>query len=241
MVNELLEARAASGLISPPGLELREAYQVGAQLRRSLIEQGHRMVGRKLGFTNETIWAELGLTEPIWAPIYDTTVSFQNERHSLDGAVGPRIELEVVLKLSSLTPLEIEWAALGYEIVQCHYPDWKFSCADAVADFGLHRTLHVGEPRTDSTQLEGLQVSLSRNGDVVALGEGKSVLGGPLRAIERLVEILERQPDEPFLEAGEIVTTGTMTGALPVLAGEVWTSKVTGGPALRGLSLAFSD
>ena len=28
------------------------------------------MVGRKLGFTNESIWRELGLSEPIWAPMY---------------------------------------------------------------------------------------------------------------------------------------------------------------------------
>lgn len=199
------------------------------------------MVGRKLGFTNQSIWPELGLTEPIWAPIYDTTVSFQNERHSLDGAVGPRIELEVVLKLSSVNPLSFEWAALGYEIVQCHYPDWEFSCADAVADFGLHRALHIGEPLKDSAQLERLQVSLSRNGEVVARGEGKSVLGGPLRAIDRLVRILDKQPDEPRLGAGEIVTTGSMTGAIPVAAGELWTSEVTSGPSLAGLSLTFTD
>ncbi len=28
------------------------------------------MVGRKLGFTNESIWRELGLSGPIWAPMY---------------------------------------------------------------------------------------------------------------------------------------------------------------------------
>ena len=240
-MRELLEARANASFVRAPDLGLREAYAIGAQLRGALIAKGYRMVGRKLGFTNEAIWPELGLSEPIWAPIYDRTVSFQNERHSLAGAVGPRIELEVVLKLSSVTPLEIEWAALGYEIVQCHYPDWKFSCADAVADFGLHRALHIGEPLTDSRGLEGLSVSLSRNGEVVARGEGKDVLGGPLRALDRLVEILERQPEEPRLEAFEIVTTGTMTGALPVAPGEIWTSEVTGGPALSALSVTFTD
>ena len=40
------------------------------------------------------------------------------------------------------------------------------------------------------------------------------------------------------LAAGEIVSTGTLTRALPVKPGETWTTKLTG-IALEGASLRF--
>jgi 2-oxo-3-hexenedioate decarboxylase len=40
------------------------------------------------------------------------------------------------------------------------------------------------------------------------------------------------------LVAGEIVSTGTLTRALPVKAGETWTTKLKG-IALEGISLRF--
>lgn len=243
-VEALLRARSESRRLPTPGLDMVQSYEVAARLREALIAEGHRMIGRKLGFTNPSIWPELGVSEPIWAPIYDTTVSFLEGRalgHVLAGAVAPRIELEVVLRLSSVSPPAIDWAALGYEIVHCHFPEWKFSCADAVADFGLHRALLVGEPLLHLERFADLEVSLSRNGELMAQGEGKSVLGGPENAIEWLRTILDRQPDAPSLEPGEIMTTGTMTGALPVTAGESWEARATGGPKLPGISLTFTE
>ena len=242
---EFLRARLAAGFVPPPsrrdsGFDLEQAYAVAEELRRAWIDRGSRMVGRKLGFTNQSIWPELGLSEPIWAPIYDSTVQFQDgetAQHSLVGAVGPRIEVEVVVKLAALAPVAIEWAALGYEIVQCHFPDWEFNCADAVADFGLHRGLLVGEPSSDVDQLDELELALSRNGELVARGNAKSVLGGPVPAIDWLVDVIERQSDAPPLEPGEIVTTGALTGAHSLDAGESWTTEITGGPSLVGPSL----
>ncbi len=244
---ELLRARLTAGLVTPPsrrepGFDLEQAYAVAEQLRRAWVDRGRRMVGRKLGFTNKSIWPELGLSEPIWAPMYDTTVQCQDGeimRHSLAGAVGPRIEVEVVVKLAAVAPVAIEWAALGYEIVQCHFPDWEFSCADAVADFGLHRALLVGEPSSDVNKLDELELTLSRNRELVARGEAKSIFGGPVLAIDWLVDILERQSDAPPLEPGEIVTTGALTGAHHVDVGERWITEVTGGPSLLGPSLVI--
>ena len=41
----------------------------------------------------------------------------------------------------------IDWVAHGFEIVQSHFPGWKFKAPDTVADWGLHGTLLVGPPR----------------------------------------------------------------------------------------------
>jgi 2-oxo-3-hexenedioate decarboxylase len=51
---------------------------------------------------------------------------------------------------------------------------------------------------------------------------------GPVSALRHLVDILVRDQVNPSLAAGEIVTTGTLTRALPVSAGEIWTTELTG-------------
>ena len=71
------------------------------------------------------------------------------------GFVQPRIEPEVVFKIKAPVPLTddpeavlacVEWMAPGFEIVQSHFPDWKFAAADCTAAFGLHGALVVGAP-----------------------------------------------------------------------------------------------
>ena len=57
-----------------------------------------------------------------------------------------------------------------------------------------------------------------------------------LAAVRHLVELLARDPDNPPLAAGEIVSTGTLTRAFPVKAGETWTTKLKG-IDLEGASL----
>ena len=56
--------------------------------------------------------------------------------------------------------------------------------------------------------------------------------------VRHLIGLLENDPDNPPLAAGEMVATGTLTRALPVKAGETWTTKLTG-ISLEGISLRF--
>jgi 2-oxo-3-hexenedioate decarboxylase len=64
------------------------------------------------------------------------------------------------------------------------------------------------------------------------------VLGGPLLALAHLAEVLAGDRHNPPLRAGEIVTTGTLTRAFPIAAGETWTTSLDG-IALDGLAVSF--
>src|SRR5918993_661131 len=84
---------------SMPAFNLDEAYQVTAAVRRAREETGAKVIGRKIGFTNRTIWEEYGVYAPMWGYMYDTTVT---DLAGLPGGVmlsefaEPRIEPEVV-------------------------------------------------------------------------------------------------------------------------------------------------
>jgi len=57
--------------------------------------------------------------------------------------------------------------------------------------------------------------------------------------LRHLIDILARDQVNPPLAAGEIVTTGTLTRALPVTAGETWTTELTG-IGLGGICVRFA-
>jgi 2-oxo-3-hexenedioate decarboxylase len=81
-------------------------------------------------------------------------------------------------------------------------------------------------------------LALSRGDTVIDRGVGANVLGSPALALAHLARLLAEQPNAPKLAAGEIVTTGTVTDAWPVAAGEVWTSDY-GSLGIKGLALSF--
>jgi 2-oxo-3-hexenedioate decarboxylase len=251
IATELLEALDGNTMIQAitgrdPGIDPDAAYLVSAEILRRRRARGETPIGRKIGFTNRTIWAEYGVFAPIWGCVYDSTVTYFDEpRGSL--AIGhlaqPRIEPEIVLHFKSAPRAtgderellsNIDWIAHGYEIVQCHFPNWKFSAADTIADFGLHGALVVGPrrpvegPADVIRKLRTFTITLAKNGEVEAQGGGGNVLDSPLLAAAHLLHMLKGQPLFEPIEAGELVTTGTLTSALPIRAGETWTTALSG-------------
>lgn len=239
-----------------PGFELGEAYQVAAKVRSMRERGGEVPRGRKIGFTNRTIWAEYGVYAPIWGYMYDRTIHdlAGMATFSLEGFAEPRIEPEIIFGLSSAPRADmtaeqllrcIDWVAQGFEIVQSAFPAWRFAAADAVAACGLHGALLVGARKTidgmsgAATALQGFEIDLYRNGELADHGVARNVLDGPLFALKHLVEVLAQDRFNPPLSAGEIVTTGTLTRALPIAAGETWTTKLSG-LGLEGTSVRFS-
>src|SRR6202048_4347647 len=135
---------------------LEDAYRVTTAVRQMREARGEMPVGRKIGFTNRTIWAEYNVYEPIWGYVYNRTVHNLAEigdTFSLVGLAEPRIEPEIVFKLAAAPApgmdegallANIDWVAHGFEIVQSIFPGWKFSAPDTVAGFGLHGALLIG-------------------------------------------------------------------------------------------------
>ena len=94
--------------------------------------------------------------------------------------------------------------------------------------------------RADRWELElsAFEIDLFRNGALADHGRAANVLGGPVSALRHLVQVLEADRLNPPLDAGEIVTTGTLTRAFPVAEGETWTTGLTGVP-LEGARVRF--
>jgi len=252
----LLKARTAGTLMTPitdeTDLSMADAYDIARTILDARIAQGEVPVGRKIGFSNRKMWPMYGksepMTGPIWSTLFDSTVEFAHDNnpiHKLTKAQQPRIEPELVFKLARTPEPDIdleglgeclEWIAHGFEIVVSPFRHWEFEPADAVAAFGLHRALIIGEPKMLSreskrrlhTVLSGASISLSRSNaegsELCAAGFASDVMDSPLHALLALHQELQQQNQFSPLQAGELITTGSWTDALPIKRGEVWSS-----------------
>ena len=249
----------ASFSASHPDFDVEAAYDVLREVETRRAAQGWRPVGRKIGFTNRTIWPRYEVYRPMWAHVWRESVQHAPDGSaavSLSGTREPRIEPEVVFGISGTVPVTddaalalraVDWIAPGFEIVQSHFPGWKFTSPDCTAAFGLHRCLVVG-PRTAisdanrelfAQRLPTFELTLRHDDATVDRGIGANVLDSPALALVHLARVLAGQPQMPPLAAGELVTTGTITDAWPVAPGQAWTSDY-GELGIPGLSLRFA-
>lgn len=238
-------------------IECAEAgYKIALGLHAERLAAGWRPLGRKIGFTNRTIWPRYGVFQPIFGFVYDRTVTHAAGNVAtlkLAGLAQPRIEPEICFGLKTRPPRSkdpaeilsaIDWVAHSIEIVQCSLPGWQMKVGDSTAANGLHGALVVGRRvPVDAIQylaskLPALKVTLKKGDQVIDRGTGANVLGSPLLALAHLVEVLGAQSDFPQLAAGEIISTGTMTDAHPVAPGETWSTGFDGNE-LSGMTIHF--
>lgn len=240
-----------------PDLTLDRGYAIAAQVHALRLARGERPVGRKIGFTNRTIWPIYGVGGPIWNWIYAsglTPLPDDGRPVLLPPLPELRLEPEIAFRIAR-TPDPgmndatlaacIDGVAHGFELVFSVYPGWRFAAADTAAAFGMHAALWLGPWQAPealladagaalsalSITLEGPQRSLT--------GHGADVLGGPLQALRFLLDEIARMPGTPPLAAGEVVTTGTLTDAVPIAPGEAWTTRFDT-DALPGARIAFA-
>lgn len=238
---------------------MSRSYAISAAIRSLRCERDNdTIVGRKIGFTNRSIWPEYNVDRSNWSYMYRSSVVDLSEcsppheqPFTCDltdfSRLEPKIEPEIVLGLrseinSGMTDEQllngIGWIAHGFEIVISIFPGWKFTAVDTTAAFALHGKLLLGRkthlplsgssPEDFLRRLESFQIRLFRNGSLADEGVGSNVLGSPIDALRHLAELLEADPVNSPLQANEMVTTGTLTKALNIQDRDRWRTEIEG-------------
>lgn len=256
LAQELLDAyQSGSVIATPPSardaeFDLDAAYRTEAEFAALRKAAGHKPVGWKVGYANKAMWRVLKLETLVWARMYDDTVHLSptgSADYVLPPHRAPKIEPEIVFKLKAPVAASgldagaalalVEWLAIGFEIIDCPFPDWQVKPADFVAAFGLHLGLVVGEPlRVDAAnlpqlveQLAAFKLKVSKNGEFVEEGAGRNSLRSPALCLAELGAAMSRR-GASTLAAGDLISSGTLTAGHLIQRGETWRVDVEGLP-----------
>lgn len=222
------------------------AYAVQHRTIASRIAAGASVVGRKIGLTSDAVQAQLGVDQPDFGVLLDDMCHRAGEVVGIEGLLQPRIEAEVAFVLGTdladgdLAQEQVRAAVAqvlpALEIVDSRIADWDITFADTVADNGSSARYVLGtDTRTlDEVEPVGVQMTMTRNGEVVSTGTGAACLGDPLRALAWLARIA-RDLGEP-LRAGQVILSGALGPMVTVAAGDRFEAHLTG---LGSVSVTF--
>jgi len=229
------------------GADAASAYAVQRMTIASRIAGGASIVGRKVGLTSEAVQAQLGVDQPDFGVLLDDMCHRTGEVVGIDGLLQPRIEAEVAFVLGadlahgSLDSMQVRAAVAqvlpALEIVDSRIADWDITFADTVADNGSSARYVLGtDARTlDEVEPVGVQMTMTRSGEVVSTGSGAACPGDPLHALAWLARTA-RDLGEP-LRAGQLILSGALGPMVAVAAGDTFEAQITG---LGAVSVTFT-
>src|SRR6266542_2311265 len=223
--------RTAIGSLSASfdGFDLAAAYEVQRILRR----EAGPLAGWKLGVTSRAKQAQIGVHEPVRGHLAAADALDLGSPLVVAEHIQPRCEPEIVFIMgadlsgpavtSSAVLTATAAVAVGIEVLDSRYTDYKFTMPDVVADNTSAGRYVVGSAvPVAGLDLRLLGVVLEHNGEVVATASGAAALGHPAAAVAWLVRSLAVENEG--LRAGDIVLSGGLTAAVPVKAGDVVTA-----------------
>jgi len=233
---QLRAARASRRPISPlsksiPAFDAAAGYAVQESLRR----QAGDLAGWKLGLTSPAKQVQMSVAEPIRGYLAASDELPEGEALVVGNYIQPKAEPEIVfvmrddLEGASVSKDDVLAAtsalAVGIEILDSRYKDYRFNLPDVVADNGSAARFVVGPhvpPQGLDLRLVG--VVLEHGGEVAATAAGAASLGHPAAAVAWLVRSLAGAGRG--LRAGEIVLSGGLTAAIAVAPGDFVTASI---------------
>ncbi|MBI5967948.1 MAG: fumarylacetoacetate hydrolase family protein [Deltaproteobacteria bacterium] len=227
IASQLLQAQNKVEAIPPltesyPTISIEDAYRIQFCLLEKRLKRGEKLIGWKVGATSKAVMEQLSFYEPILGHLTDSSVyPAGTSIIPFESLIQPGIEPEVAFRLktslrgpgvsSPMVSEAVEWVYPAVEIIDCRIKDWKVKIQDIISDNSLHRgiLLGLGERSFRGEDLADGKVTVEINGQSVAVGSGREVLGNPIHVVAWLANKLAGF--KTSLNQGDIIMTGSMT------------------------------
>ncbi len=242
-VKKLLRAQQSGEACAPirtliGDQDLEAAYRVQDLISKMRIDNGARVVGRKIGLTSKAVQKQLGIDQPDFGMLFSDMQRNDGETIPWKQTMQPKVEAEIAFvfnkslpekEISMETLLEvIDSAAVAIEIVGSRIHNWDIGITDTIADNASASHFVLGHKRVGLRNLDlvNCKMELNKNGSLVAQGIGADCLGSPLNATLWLVNKIA-QLGRP-IQKGNVVLSGALGPMAEVAPGDKITAKVEG-------------
>ena len=249
--DSLYDALVARTPIAPlsaahPDMTIEDAYHVQQRMIARRLEQGDRVIGKKIGVTSKAVMNMLGVHQPDFGYLLDSMVFNEGESVDMDTLIQPKAEGEIAFLLKKdlqgpgVTAADVLAATEGvmacFEIVDSRIQDWKIKIQDTVADNASCGVFVLGDQLVDIADLDLALAGmvLEKNGEIVVTGAGAATMAHPVNAMVWLANMLGSLGIA--LKAGDIVLSGALGAMVPVQAGDSLRCTIGG---IGGCSVRF--
>jgi 2-keto-4-pentenoate hydratase len=212
-----------------PGLTLEDAYCVqwyGAALR---VREGALVLGHKVGLTSEAMQEQAGIDQPDSGILLDSMAVVTTGVLRTSELLSPRVEAEIAFRLGSdLHGADVEEddaraavaeVLLALEVIDSRFVLQGITLEDSVADnAACARFVLGGAVPIPTWDLRAEELAVSVGGTAVALGEGRAILGDPIRSIVWLARRLAAFG--AGLKTGDVVLAGAVHASIPLSPGD---------------------
>ncbi|ALZ99341.1 2-keto-4-pentenoate hydratase [Corynebacterium glutamicum] len=232
---QLFAAYKSHETIVPPresiaDLDLSGAYRIQQWQKKAFEDQGHKILGHKIGLTSLAMQEQLGVDSPDFGFFTDHMKFAPDESIPADAFIAPKVEPELAFSLKSDLPQNpsrdevrdaIDSVYLAVEIIDSRVANWDIRLVDTVADNASCGAVVLGDalPNIDLEELASVNATMRLNGLDVGTGSGADVMGDPLIPLQWLAKTLGEQGSN--LASGDIVLTGSFCGAVAFTSGDV--------------------
>ena len=226
--------------------DLELAYQIQQLNTEYRLDQGARIVGKKIGLTSKAVQAQIGVDQPDFGILFDDMEVLNGLSISVQALMQPKVEAELAFVLAedidvpNLTIVDliscIDYALPAIEIVGSRIADWNIKITDTIADNASASHFVVGHsPKTlDEFDVVDCKMTLHKNGTLASEGTGAACLGSPLNAMlwlaNKMIEV-----GNP-LQAGELIFSGAVGPMVSISAGDHIVTEIEG---LGKVSVSF--
>ncbi len=240
LANLLMAAEKNQKEIEPlisvePNLTVDEAYRIQLKNIDEKVNDGHKIVGKKIGLTSKAMQNLLGVNEPDYGHLLSNMVIENGGKIPKNRVLQPKVEGEIAfilkkdLKGPNVTALDViqatDYILPAIEVVDSRIKDWKITLADTIADNASSAFYVLGGKPTklDEVNLELLGMVLSKNGEIVNTGVGAAALGNPLNCVAWLANRLA--DFDISLHAGEVILSGALSAAVDADEGDSFVAR----------------
>lgn len=213
-------ANATQQLSLESPFDLGQAYEIQRLNIEQRKQRGFPLVGLKMGFTSEAKMKQMSVNDLIWGRLTQDMVLSSGESLALEKFIHPRVEIEVAFRIAKIIDRElqpeecmayVDGVCAALEVIDSRYENFKFSLEDVVADNCSSAAYVLGDWMPVSENLNGLNMALFADGELLEQGTSDDILGNPWKSLAAATRLAVKYKET--LEPGMVVLAGAATAA----------------------------